>query len=156
MRELEKSNKQLKQQIAEMEEENCKTREVNARMDKEIARMDKETDDDEPLHPPLHFVFVAEDNVQGRLHPVLVSSISPSGRRSEVESMWKTNTQDTKPTGDIVKAKNKPEDVQAKSKTPPPAEQQIELRMKTHAEPQATPANGHLSLSLRHHHKPII
>ena len=64
--------------------------------------------------------------------------------------MCKTNTQDAKPTGDIVKTKNKPEDVQAKSKTTSPAEQQIELRMKTHAEPQATPANGHLSLSLRH------
>ena len=70
--------------------------------------------------------------------------------------MWKTNTQDAKLTGDIVKAKNKPEDVQAKPKTPSPAEQQTEPRMKTHAEPQATPANGHLSLSLRHHKKTIV
>ena len=37
-----------------------------------------------------------EDGEQGRVHPVLISSISPSGRRAEVESMWKTDIQDAK------------------------------------------------------------
>ena len=55
--------------------------------------------------------------------------------------------------GDVVKAKSKPEDGEAKSKTPPPTALQTKPRMKTHAEPQATPADGHLSLSLRHHQK---